>query len=151
MMVFNVFRQLDKKKRRTFLHGNQVEFKIKKEVMMNDQVLQTFLERAAEKALQEIKEDGNISEKNTIPLILKAQLNHILRLDQDMVTKEEFKNTLDKIVTKEAFHQSFDKMVTKEEFNFFRNDFKKSQSQIITILTLGIAFISLLITMTKFF
>ena len=67
--------------------------------MVEDEILQRFLEKASQRAMDEIKKEGKLSEENAIPLILKAQFNYIAHLDIELselrktvVTKDEFKS-----------------------------------------------------------
>jgi hypothetical protein len=41
------------------------------------------------KALNEIKEKGVITMENALPILLHSQYNHILHLEEKMVTKED--------------------------------------------------------------
>jgi hypothetical protein len=52
--------------------------------MIEDEILQGFLDKSASRAMDEIKKEGRLSEQNAIPLLLKAQFNHIAHLDVEL-------------------------------------------------------------------
>lgn len=54
--------------------------------MIEDEILQGFLEKSAARAMAEIKNEGKLSEANAIPLLLKAQFNHVAHLDLELTT-----------------------------------------------------------------
>ena len=81
---------------------------------VEDEILQSFLENASKSAMEEIKSEGKLSEKNAIPLILKTQFNHIAHLDREL---KELNNTVET------------KLVTKDEFNNFKDEFKSFRTE----------------------
>ncbi|MCH8317565.1 MAG: hypothetical protein IIA88_03575 [Bacteroidetes bacterium] len=80
---------------------------------VEDEILQSFLENASKSAVEEIKNEGKLSEKNAIPLILKTQFNHIAHLDNDLSHIRETELPDIRV-----------NMVTKEEFRSFRTEMR---------------------------
>ncbi|MBP9674975.1 MAG: hypothetical protein KBD63_07760 [Bacteriovoracaceae bacterium] len=104
--------------------------------MMNDDVLLAFLDNAAQKALKEIKEGSGITEKTALPLMLKAQFNHVVHLEQDMVTKKVFESHMQDMVTKQVFESRMQDMVTKQVFESRMQDMvtkKEFESRIFSL------------------
>jgi len=115
--------------------------------VIEDEILLNFLDRAAKAAIKEIKASGRLSEKNAIPLLLKAQFNHIAHLDRDMVRKEEFKKFKDDIQKE---------MATKSELKVLSHHIQNLEKQMtfgfkvigggITVLGLIIPIATIVIT-----
>ncbi|MBW8048825.1 MAG: hypothetical protein FVQ77_00495 [Cytophagales bacterium] len=80
---------------------------------VEDEILQSFLENASKSAVEEIKNEGKLSEKNAIPLILKTQFNHIAHLDNDLSHIREIE-----------LPDIRENMVTKEEFRSFKTEMR---------------------------
>jgi len=62
--------------------------------MIENKILFSFLESGSKRALKEVEETGNLSEKNAIPLLLKGMFERITHLEKEMVTKTEFKEAV---------------------------------------------------------
>jgi len=97
---------------------------VKVETTVEDQILKTFLEKASQRAMDEIQNKGTLSEENAIPLILKTQFNHIDHLYKNMVTKDEFNNL-------------------KVDFNNFR-------TLVLWLFGIGLAYITLIFGIVTF-
>jgi pyruvate/2-oxoacid:ferredoxin oxidoreductase beta subunit len=108
--------------------------------MMDEEILEEFLNNAVEKAKEEIKNTGKLSVENAVPLMLKNQYNHIRHLEnhikhleENMVTKEEFK----------AFKEEF--KAFKEEFKVFKNSFWWGISIAVAFLTTVMTLLTLFV------
>ena len=96
-----------------------------KKQSFEDELISAFLTKSTEKARKQIADEDKLSTKNAIPLMLKSQFNHIAHLDEQMVTKTEFReeieNLKEQMVTKTEFNGKIEslkeQMVTKTEFN----------------------------------
>ena len=73
-----------------------------------DELLISILDGASERALKKIKEEGNITLEDAIPLLLKGQYNHIMHLDKEIT---EIKKRLDNTATKDDIKN----MATKDD------------------------------------
>jgi hypothetical protein len=89
--------------------------------MIEDEVLQQFLEKACEDAKKYIKEKGVLTTEYAIPLLLRAHYNHIVHLDKEVTEiKEELRNIRSVMATKEdiknmATKEDIKNMATKED------------------------------------
>ncbi|MEW6094905.1 MAG: hypothetical protein AB1567_00030, partial [bacterium] len=52
--------------------------------MVEDDILQNFLNNAVKTARKQIDEEGKLTVDNAIPLLLHSQFNHILHLDSEL-------------------------------------------------------------------
>jgi hypothetical protein len=85
--------------------------------MIEDQILQEFLENAVQRARRQIQTEGKLTVETAMPILLKSQFNHIVHLDNElkalseritqMATKEDIRN----MATKEDIRN----MATKED------------------------------------
>lgn len=114
---------------------------------VEDEILQSFLENASKSAMEEIKKEGQLSEKNAIPLILKTQFNHIAHLDRELshIRETELPDIRENMLTKDEF-ESF-KMV---EFKSFREEFKSFKTEMRWLFGIVLAFIGSLMAILVF-
>jgi len=135
--------------------------------VIEDEILLRFLERSSKAALEEVKQEGTLSEKNALPLLLKAQFNHITHLDMEMVTKAEFEpfrvRVAENMVTKieltalsDRVRLIEDEMLTKAEFQKFVavveyrfEAIEKRFDELYKFMRLGFGFTALAITLSK--
>lgn len=59
--------------------------------MVDDEIINSFLDGAVNKAKARLEKEGRLDLEDAIPLMLKSQFNHIRHLEMDMVTKTELK------------------------------------------------------------
>ncbi|MEW6606784.1 MAG: hypothetical protein AB1414_04900 [bacterium] len=52
--------------------------------MLEDEILQNFLNNAVKNAKRQIEEEGKLTVESAIPLLLQSQFNHILHLDKEL-------------------------------------------------------------------
>jgi SPX domain protein involved in polyphosphate accumulation len=98
--------------------------------MINDEILNSLLEKSAKKALDKIRDEGTLTADEAIPLFLKSQFNHIAHLDhsittiqimmQNMATKDDIKN----MATKD------DILATKDEIKSTKDDIRRLDDSI---------------------
>ncbi|GIV29716.1 MAG: hypothetical protein KatS3mg028_0782 [Bacteroidia bacterium] len=89
------------------------------------EILLKFLARKVKEAEEEIEKEGKLSDDKAIPLLLKSQFNHIAHLDTEI---------------------SSIKVLMNEKFK----EVDKKFDRLMTIITVGIAFLSLLIALLYF-
>ncbi|GAB4200766.1 MAG: hypothetical protein Fur0023_04460 [Bacteroidia bacterium] len=89
------------------------------------EILLKFLDRKVKEAEEEIEKEGKLSDDKAIPLLLKSQFNHIAHLDTEI---------------------SSIKVLMNEKFK----EVDKKFDRLMTIITVGIAFLSLLIALLYF-
>lgn len=58
--------------------------------MLEDNVLYGFLEKLARDAMKQIETEGNLSQQNVLPFLIKNQYQKIERIESEFVTKREF-------------------------------------------------------------
>ncbi len=102
----------------------------------DDELLISILNGAAEKSLEKIKKEGNLTLEDAIPLLLKGQYNHILHLDKEITEiKKRLKNT--------ATKNDIRNMATKDDI---RNMVTKDDIKILKwVLGIGLGFISIVL------
>ena len=100
--------------------------------MINDEILNSLLEKSAKKALDKIRDEGTLTAEEAIPLFLKSQFNHIAHLDQsisaiqvmmeNMATKDDIKN----MATKDDIKN----MATKDDITATKDDIRRLDNSI---------------------
>lgn len=104
--------------------------------MIEDEILQGFLEKSAARAMDEIKQDGKLSEANAIPLLLKAQFNHVAHLDLEQTTMRK-----DIGLELADIRKTMATFVTKAEFNEFKSEINSKLNWAMGALTLLICIV----------
>jgi len=98
-----------------------------------DELLISILDGASERALKKIKEEGNITLEDAIPLLLKGQYNHIMHLDKEIT---EIKKRLDNTAAKDDIKN----MATKDDIkNMATKDDIKTIKRVVGV---GLGFIT---------
>ena len=100
--------------------------------MMDEEILEEFLNNAVEKAKEEIRNTGKLSVENAVPLMLKNQYNHIRHLENHIKHLEE-------------------NMVTKEEFKAFKEEFKVFKNSFWWGISIAVAFLTTVMTLLTLF
>jgi len=100
--------------------------------MMDEEILEEFLNNAVEKAKEEIRNTGKLSVENAVPLMLKNQYNHIRHLENHIKHLEE-------------------NMVTKEEFKAFKEEFKAFKNSFWWGISIAVAFLTTVMTLLTLF
>ena len=72
------------------------------EQLTDDEILNSFLSNAVEKAKKNITTKGGLETEDAIPLMLKSQFNHIAHLEKQMITRDEFNQRFSEFETR--FH-----------------------------------------------
>lgn len=108
--------------------------------MVNDEILEKFLNNAVEKAKEQIEKEGKLTVENAIPLLLQSQYNHILHLDQELS------------LLRKSFSEQFGKI--DERFEKMEGRFEKINNRMnwlfgitIAVMSLGFTYIGILISM----
>ena len=127
---------------------------------LEEDIVGAVLDQAVENAKKSIREEKSLTIENTIPLMLKSQYNHLKHLDshmkfleEDMATKDDIKN----MATKDDIKN----MATKDDIKRLEMEISNINMQIDNMssqinwikwaLGLGMAFISILMTILRFF
>ena len=110
----------------------------------DDEVLKGFLENAVHNAKEQIKREGKLTTENAVPLLLKAQFNHIVHLDLEI---SNLRNLMDTrfIEMEGRFDARFEKI--DQRFEKIEGKFDK----ICIFLGIGFTIIASLVTVFKFF
>jgi hypothetical protein len=109
--------------------------------MINDEILNSLLEKSAKKALDKIRDEGTLTADEAIPLFLKSQFNHIAHLDhsittiqimmQNMATKDDIKNMATKDDIKNmATKDDIKNMATKDDILATKDEIKSTKDDI---------------------
>ena len=83
------------------------------EQLTDDEILNSFLSNAVEKAKRNIATKGRLETEDAIPLMLKSQFNHIAHLEKQMITRDEFNQRFSELDSK--FDGKFDGLNSKFE------------------------------------
>ena len=134
---------------------------------LEEDIVGAVLDQAVENAKKSIREEKSLTIENTIPLMLKSQYNHLKHLDshmkfleEDMATKDDIKNMATKDDIKNMATKDDIKRLEMEINNInmridnmnIRIDGLSSQINWIKwALGFGMAFLSILMTVLKFF
>ena len=55
--------------------------------MIESNILHGFLDKLAEDAMKQIEEEGNLSQQNVLPFLIKDQYTKITNIENSFVTK----------------------------------------------------------------
>ena len=109
--------------------------------MMDEEILEEFLNNAVEKAKEEIRNTGKLSVENAVPLMLKNQYNHIRHLEIHIKIKH-LENHIKHLE---------ENMVTKEEFKAFKEEFKAFKNSFWWGISIAVAFLTTVMTLLTLF
>ncbi len=57
---------------------------------MHENILNGFLDKLAEDAIKQIKEEGRLSKENALPYLIKDQYTRITHIETEFLTRSEF-------------------------------------------------------------
>ena len=117
--------------------------------MFEEQIIISFLDNAVAKSLENLKQHGQLTTEDAIPLMLKSQFNHIAHLDQEMVTKTEFREKFEGMENKiTGLSEGMENKITglRGEMNSLKSEMKSLKSEMKSlkwtmgmVLTIGFA------------
>ncbi|MEW6619179.1 MAG: hypothetical protein AB1422_07570, partial [bacterium] len=91
--------------------------------MLEDEILQNFLNNAVKNAKRQIEEEGKLTVESAIPLLLQSQFNHILHLDKELsslriLIDERFEKIDERFEKMEGRFEKIDERFEKMEGRF---------------------------------
>ncbi len=117
------------------------------------EILLKFLDRKVKEAEEEIEKEGKLSDDKAMPLLLRAQFNHITHLDTEIssikiLIDQRFKEVNERFKeVNERFKEVNERF--KEVDERFR-EMDKKFDRMMMVISVGIAFLSFLIAMLYF-
>ena len=125
---------------------------------LEEDIVGAVLDQAVENAKKSIREEKSLTIENTIPLMLKSQYNHLKHLDshmkfleEDMATKDDIKNMATKDDIKRLEMEINNINMRIDNMNIRIDGLSSQINWIKWALGFGMAFISILMTVLKFF
>jgi len=131
--------------------------------MIEDEILQNFLNNAVKKAKEQIEKEGKLTVENAIPLLLQSQFNHVLHLDEEIsairrLMDERFEKIDERFEKIDERFEKIDERFEKIDERFEKIDerFEKISKKIgwlfgivIGIISLGFSWISILVSIGR--
>ena len=100
--------------------------------MIDDNVLHGFLEKLAKDAMKQIKEEGQLSQQNALPFLIKDQYQKIHHIESEFATKKDIENLEHKLTNRiDDLDNRINELDTRltNRMDDFRNDIFRELKQ----------------------